>query len=287
VAFDGAAAPERSAIVLVLYQQHELAAAPGNGIEPPLAKLPAAMQAKTLVADELSAGRVIVFGCGRHLAWRRLTPSVGGEISHPHPSSAVFMSDSSLTILLIEENPVRAAILEDGMRQAGYSRIVRIADMVNLPDKICAVDPDVVVIGLENACRDTLEQMFQVSRTVRRPIAMFVDNDDTAMIQASVDAGVSAYVVNCLSKARVRPIIDITISRFHAFRRLQEELARAKEALEARKVIERAKGILMQQHCLSEEEAYKMMRRAAMSQKRKLYDIAQSVVTAAQLLTRI
>ncbi len=197
------------------------------------------------------------------------------------------MSDSSLTILLIEENPVRAAILEDGMRQSGYSRIVRIADMVNLPDKICTVDPDVVVIGLENACRDTLEQMFQVSRTVRRPIAMFVDNDDTAMIQASVDAGVSAYVVNCLSKARVRPIIDITISRFHAFRRLQEELAQAKEALEARKVIERAKGLLMQQHSLSEEEAYKMMRRSAMSQKRKLYDIAQSVVTAAQLLTRV
>ncbi len=197
------------------------------------------------------------------------------------------MSDSSLTILLIEENPVRAAILEDGMRQSGYSRIVSIADMVNFPDKICMVDPDVVVIGLENACRDTLEQMFQVSRTVRRPIAMFVDNDDTAMIQASVDAGVSAYVVNCLSKARVRPIIDITISRFHAFRRLQEELAQAKEALEARKVIERAKGILMQQHSLSEEEAYKMMRRSAMSQKRKLYDIAQSVVTAAQLLTRV
>lgn len=134
-----------------------------------------------------------------------------------------------------------------------------------------------IVIGLENASRDTLEQMFQVSRTVRRPIAMFVDNDDTAIIQAAVDAGVSVYVVNCLSKDRVRPIIDITISRFHVFRRLQEELAQAREALEARKVIERAKGVLMQQQNLSEEEAYKLMRRTAMSQKRKLFDIAQSV----------
>lgn len=194
------------------------------------------------------------------------------------------MSDSRLSILLIEENPVRAAILEDGMRQAGYDHIIRIGDMVNLPNKISAADPDVIVIGLENASRDTLEQMFQVSRSVRRPIAMFVDNDDTAMIQAAVDAGVSAYVVNCLSKERVRPIIDITISRFHAFRRLQEELAQAKEALQARKVIERAKGILMQQQNLSEDEAYKLMRRTAMSQKRKLLDIAQSVVTAAQLL---
>lgn len=196
------------------------------------------------------------------------------------------MGDTSLTILLIEESAVRAAILEEGMRQAGYARVIRIDDMVNLPNKICAVDPDVVVIGLENASRDTLEQMFQVSRSVRRPIAMFVDNDDTAMIQAAVDAGVSAYVVNCLSKERVRPIIDVTISRFHAFRRLQEELAQAKEALEARKVIERAKGILMQQQNLSEDEAYKMMRRTAMSQKRKLFDIAQSVVTAAQVLSR-
>lgn len=196
------------------------------------------------------------------------------------------MGDFSLTILLIEENPVRAAILEDGMRQAGYVHITRISNMVNLPNKISAADPDVIVIGLENASRDTLEQMFQVSRTVRRPIAMFVDNDDTAMIQAAVDAGVSAYVVNCLSKDRVRPIIDITISRFHVFRRLQEELAQAREALEARKVIERAKGVLMQQQNLSEEEAYKLMRRTAMSQKRKLFDIAQSVVTAAQIFKR-
>lgn len=201
-------------------------------------------------------------------------------------TTAAFMGDTSLTILLIEESAVRAAILEDGMRQAGYTHVIRIDDMVNLPNKICAVDPDVVVIGLENASRDTLEQMFQVSRSVRRPIAMFVDNDDTAMIQAAVDAGVSAYVVNCLSKERVRPIIDVTISRFHAFRRLQEELAQAKEALEARKVIERAKGILMQQQNLSEDEAYRMMRRTAMSQKRKLFDIAQSVVTAAQVLGR-
>ncbi len=197
------------------------------------------------------------------------------------------MGDSSLTILIIEENPVRAAILEEGMREGGYSHVRHVADMVNLPGKICTIDPDVIVIGIENASRDTLEQMFQVSRTVRRPIAMFVDNSDSAMIQAAVDAGVSAYVVNCLKKERVRPIIDITISRFHAFRRLQEELEEAKEALAARKVIERAKGILMQQKNITEDEAYKLMRRTAMSQKRKLFDIAQSVVMAAQLFDRV
>jgi two-component system, response regulator / RNA-binding antiterminator len=193
------------------------------------------------------------------------------------------MGDTSLTIVIIEENPVRAAILEDGMREAGYGRIVHIAEMVNLLNKISAIDPDVIVVGLENPSRDTLEQMFQVSRSVRRPIAMFVDSSDSATIQAAVDAGVSTYVVDGLKKERVRPIMDVTISRFHAFRRLQEELAEAKEALEARKVIERAKGILMKQNNLSEEQAYTLMRRAAMSQKRKLFDIAQSVVTAAQM----
>lgn len=193
------------------------------------------------------------------------------------------MGDLLLTIVIIEENPVRAAILEDGMRDAGYERIVHIGEMVNLLSKISAIDPDVIVIGLENASRDTLEQMFQVSRTVRRPVAMFVDNSDTVTIQAAVDAGVSTYVVDGLRKERVRPIIDVTISRFHAFRRLQEELVQAKEALEARKVIERAKGILMKQKSITENEAYNLLRRTAMSQKRKLFDIAQSVVTTAQI----
>jgi response regulator NasT len=193
------------------------------------------------------------------------------------------MADVSLTILIIDENPVRAAILDEGMRDAGYDRIVHISDMVNLLAKISEIDPDVIVIGLENACRDTLEQMFQVSRSVRRPIAMFVDTSDSATIRAAVDAGVSAYVVDGLKKERVRPIIDVTISRFHSFRRLQEELAQAQEALEARKVIERAKGILMRQKGITEDEAYSLLRRTAMSQKRKLFEIAQSVVTATQI----
>jgi response regulator NasT len=193
------------------------------------------------------------------------------------------MRDQTLTILIIEENPLRAAVLEEGMREAGYERIVHIAKMVNLLSKISAIDPDVIVIGLENGSRDTLEQLFQLSRSVRRPIAMFVDDSDTATIQAAVDAGVSTYVVDGLKKERVGPILDVTISRFHAFRRLQQELAEAKEALEERKVVERAKGILMKQKGITENEAYNLLRRAAMSQKRKLFDIAQSVVTAAQV----
>jgi response regulator NasT len=190
----------------------------------------------------------------------------------------------ALSIAIIDENPVRAATLEEGLREAGYVSITRIGEMTDLLTRIYALDPDVIVIDLENPSRDVLEQMFQVSRAVRRPVAMFVDQADSASIQAAIDAGVSSYVVDGLRKERIRPILDITISRFHAFARLQGELTAAKEALEDRKIIERAKGILMKGRQLSEKDAYALLRKAAMNQKRKLVDVAQSVVTAAQLL---
>jgi response regulator NasT len=150
--------------------------------------------------------------------------------------------------------------------------------------RIYAIDPDVILIDLENPSRDVLEQMFQVSRAVKRPIAMFVDQSDSASIQASVDAGVSAYIVDGLRKERVKHILDLCISRFHAFSRLQTELEKTKTALEERKVIDRAKGILMNAKKISEEEAYALLRRTAMNENRKIAEVAQSVVTAADLL---
>jgi two-component system, response regulator / RNA-binding antiterminator len=199
-------------------------------------------------------------------------------------NSVVAVQRGALSVVIIDENPVRAAILEGGLREAGHLSIARISEMTDLLTRIYALDPDVIVISLENPSRDVLEQMFQVSRAVRRPVAMFVDQADSASIQAAVDAGVSTYVVDGLRKERIRPILDVTISRFEAFARLQDELAAAKEALEDRKTIERAKGILMKSRRLSEQEAYTLLRKTAMNQKRKLADIAQSVVTAAQLL---
>lgn len=187
-------------------------------------------------------------------------------------------------IVIVDESPVRSAILEDGLREAGYTRVTLISEMTELARRIYAQDPDVILIGLENPSRDVLEQMFQVSRAVRRPVAMFVDQSDAAMIQASVDAGVSAYIVDGLRKERVRPILDLTISRFNAFSSLEKELDEAKSALADRKVIDRAKGILMRQKGLGEEEAYAMLRSAAMKHGRKLSEVAQSVVTAAELL---
>jgi two-component system, response regulator / RNA-binding antiterminator len=193
-------------------------------------------------------------------------------------------SEQSPKIAIVDESPIRAAILEEGLREAGYTDVVRIDEMQSLLSRIYALDPDVIVIDLENPSRDILEQMFQVSRAVRRPIAMFVDQSDAGSIQASVDAGVSAYIVDGLKKERLKSILDLCISRFNAFAKLQDELDRAKSALEDRKVIERAKGILMKLKGLTEDEAYVLLRSTAMREKKKIGEIAQSILTASELL---
>jgi len=191
--------------------------------------------------------------------------------------------DSSFKIVIVDENPIRAAILEDGLREAGHVQVVRIDEMADLLARIYAIDPDVILIDLENPSRDVLEQMFQVSRAVKRPVAMFVDQSDAASIEAAVDAGISAYIVGGLRKERVQNILDLCISRFNAFSRLQDELDRTRSALEERKVIDRAKGILMKAKNLTEETAYGMLRKTAMNENKKIAEVAQSVITAAEL----
>jgi len=192
--------------------------------------------------------------------------------------------DSQLKIVIVDESPVRAAILEDGLRDAGHVQVVRVNDMTNLLARIYALDPDVILIDLENPSRDVLEQMFQVSRVVKRPVAMFVDQSDTASIQAAVDAGVSAYIVDGLKKERIKHILDMSIMRFNAFSRLEGELEQTKTALEERKGIDRAKGILMKAKNLTEDEAYTLMRKTAMNEKKKIAEIAQAIITAAEML---
>lgn len=194
------------------------------------------------------------------------------------------MQQPELSILIIDENRIRASIIEDGLREAGHSRVAVIHDVNEVARTIAATAPDVIVIDLENPQRDTLEHFFSLSRAVQRPIAMFVDRSDRAMIEKAVEAGVSAYVVDGLKKERVKPIMDMAISRFNAFARLTRELEEARSELEDRKVIEKAKGILMKTRGLTEEEAYKLLRTTAMNQNRRMVDIAQSLVTAADLL---
>lgn len=194
------------------------------------------------------------------------------------------MTDIDLKVLIVDQNLMRASILEEGLREAGYRRLVVVHDMQNLLRRIVDEEPDVILIDLENPNRDVLEQMFQVSRVVHRPIAMFVDRSDTSMIEAAIDAGVGTYVVDGLRKERVKAIVDTTISRFKAFNRLREELQETRQLLEDRKLVDRAKGILMKQRGIGEDAAYVLMRNAAMADNLRMGQVAQSIITAAKLL---
>lgn len=196
----------------------------------------------------------------------------------------VMIADPSFKIVIVDESPIRAAILREGLRDAGYGSVEHIDEMHSLLARIYAIDPDVILIDLENPSRDVLEQMFQVSRVVRRPVAMFVDQSDSHSIQEAVEAGVSAYVVNGLKRERIKPVLDLCISRFNAFAKLQDELERARSALEDRKILDRAKGLLMKAKGLTEEEAYVLIRSTAMREKKRIGEIAQSIVTASELL---
>jgi two-component system, response regulator / RNA-binding antiterminator len=183
--------------------------------------------------------------------------------------------DPTFKIVIVDKNPIRAAILEDGLREAGHVQVVRIEETSHLLQRIYTIDPDVILIDLENPSRDVLEQMFQVSRAVKRPVAMFVDQSDRASIEAAIVGG--------LRKERVQNILDLCISRFNSFSKLESELERARSALEDRKIIDRAKGILMKAKNLSEENAYALLRKSAMNENKKIAEVAQAVITAAEL----
>lgn len=194
------------------------------------------------------------------------------------------MTETSLRVLIVDQNLVRASVLEDGLREAGYRDLIVVRDMQNLLRRIVDEEPDVILIDLENPNRDVLEQMFQVSRVVRKPVAMFVDRSDRGMIEAAIEAGVGAYVVDGLRKERVQAIVDMTISRFKAFEKLRVELDETRQQLADRKLIDRAKGILMKQRGIDEATAYDLLRRAAMDGNLRMAQVAQSVITAAGLL---
>jgi response regulator NasT len=190
------------------------------------------------------------------------------------------MESQSLAILVIDENRLRASIIETGLRESGHDNVTVVHDIAGVARTIAEINPDVIVIDLENPNRDVLENMFQLSRAVKRPVAMFVDRADRASIEAAVEAGVSAYVVDGLKRERVKPILDMAIVRFNAFSRLSRELEEAKSELEDRKVIERAKGVLMRRASLDEQAAFGRLQKLAGDKNLKLVEAARLLVTA-------
>jgi response regulator NasT len=189
-----------------------------------------------------------------------------------------------LRIVIVDDSGLRATVLEEGLREAGYDDIQVVPPRGGFVARIERMAPDVVLMDLGSPSRDTLEEMLAVSRALARPIAMFVDQSDDAMIGAAIDAGVSAYVVDGLRKERVKPILDLAIRRFNAFARMQTELDEARSALSERKTIDRAKAILMSSRNLPEAEAYALLRTTAMNQGRRIVEVAEALITASSLL---
>ncbi|MEM1050521.1 MAG: ANTAR domain-containing protein [Pseudomonadota bacterium] len=189
-----------------------------------------------------------------------------------------------MRIAIIDESPLRASIIEEGLASLRDCEIFTLTSRDGLLAKIAEIGPDIVFMDLGNPSRDVLEEYFAVSRAVDRPIAMFVDQSDDDSIAASVQAGVSTYVVDGLSAKRIRPLLDLTMQRFNAFSRLQSELAEAKGKLQERETVDKAKRILMASKGLTEPAAYAELRQKAMSSNRRIFDIADAVVTAHELM---
>lgn len=189
-----------------------------------------------------------------------------------------------MRIAIVDESASRAAVIREGLAALGECEIHVLTERRGLLARIGEIAPDVVLMDLGNPSRDVLEEYFAVSRVLDRPIAMFVDESDEEAIAASVDAGVSAYVVDGLAAHRISSLLDLAVRRFNAFARLQADLAEAKGKLAERDTIDRAKRILMDSRGMAEPAAYAEMRKTAMNQGKRLADIAEAVVTAHQLM---
>jgi response regulator NasT len=189
-----------------------------------------------------------------------------------------------LKIAVVERDRDRALQIIDGLREAGDHEVTVLGDETGLARKLATLNPDVVLIDLENPDRDVLEEFTLASGPMERPVAMFVDRSDDTTTKAAIEAGVSAYIVDGLRKERIKPILDAAITRFHMISRMRAELEATKAALAERKTIDRAKGLVMKAKGVSEEEAYALLRKTAMDQGRKVADVASALVTASDLL---
>ncbi len=194
------------------------------------------------------------------------------------------MTDN-LSIVVVEKDRDRALLIVDSLRASGDHNIFVISEETGLARRISERNPDIVLVDISSPSRDMLEELTLASSPMDRPVAMFVDRSDDGLTKAAIEAGVSAYVVDGLQPDRIKPIIDAAIARFHMFQRMRSELAATKRALQERKVIDRAKGILMKAHKIDEDAAYALLRKTAMAQGRKLADVAEALVTASELLS--
>ncbi|TAJ84261.1 ANTAR domain-containing response regulator [Reyranella sp.] len=189
-----------------------------------------------------------------------------------------------LSVLLIDDNPARAEIVQAGLRDAGYVLLERLDGTYDLSARVGALKPDIIVVSIDSPSRDAIEDLRRTTERQPRPIALFADRSDPATIAAAMEAGVSAYVVKGLAKDRVQPVVDVAVAHFNRYHAMREELDRARLSLVERKTVDRAKGLLMEQKGIGEDAAYKLLRKLAMEQNKRIGEVAQDILTYAKAL---
>ncbi|WP_119155783.1 ANTAR domain-containing response regulator [Caldimonas tepidiphila] len=178
----------------------------------------------------------------------------------------------------------RSRSLRIGLLEGGYNIVAVLPPDAFLPDRLSQIQPDMVIVDAESEARDTLEHVVFATRDARRPIVLFTEDSDTSGVQDAIAAGVTAYVVAGLAPERVKPVLDVAMARFRHEESLRRELADARTQLSERKLVERAKGILMSRHGCSEPEAYARLRKAAMDKGLKLAEVAQRLIDVSEML---
>ena len=191
-----------------------------------------------------------------------------------------------IRILLIDEDPERAVVLAEALQGKGYALVATLPPRDLSAKRVQEIAPDVIIVDMESPSRDTIDSMRQINADQPRPIVMFVDESDDGMIREAMQAGVSAYVIDGLNPKRVKPIIDVAVARFREFQALRDELKKTKATLSERKLIERAKGLLMRERQLSEEEAHAALRKLAMDRQQRLFEVAETLLAFADLLKK-
>lgn len=193
------------------------------------------------------------------------------------------MTQEMIRIMLVDDQPARFQVLEEALTAQGYKVVAKVTTADNIQAEVELSQPDVIIADLDNPGRDTLESMQAITRKRPRPIVMFTNDGDAATIELAVKSGVTAYIVDGMSTDRIRPILDVAIMRFREFQTLRSELEMTRMQLSERKLIDKAKGLLMKKG-MSEDQAYHRLRKMAMDRNMKLPELARSIIAAAELL---
>ena len=212
-------------------------------------------------------------------------PEPGYSTTHMAVVMGMQEGTESLRVLLVDANRGRSALLEQALSDAGYTVIAKINTGEDLAAQVHEHQPDVIIVDLESPDRDTLEHMHTISRDQPRPIVMFAEDEDSNTIHKAIKAGVSAYIVDGLSSKRVKPVMEVAITRFREYQALRDELNRTRISLEERKLLDRAKAVLIKHQGMSEDEAYQAIRKLAMDRGLKLAEAARNVIAVMDLFS--